>query len=378
MTTLSSSSSVAAATMITTRITTGTATPSTPTTTAMLGGTTTQQRLDVTLKLSQLQNLCKRDPVAYLEDYQAQVRRLRAELQVVGTTPLTTNNSGSTTTTTNTTNTTTTAATNNTTATTTNTSSSSSSSSDATIQRVVELIQFVAAVSSSSYKGRESQAVGNMLLGLLGGIRRHTTTTTGTSSSDSSDSSTSIVISPQQSIMVSSLHRDIRRAVVSALILMRNKGCIVPLDLLQLFFTVMSLTTVVDKTMKELLYRHMVNDIRNINKKGKRDDKVNRSIQTFLHRILQSTSSPVNGHLMIDDGNNSLTSEIASKRAVDMVCELYRRRVWTDDRTVAILASAVLHPKRNTPGRKGTTGRFALAFAQDESTTTTNGTGTQE
>ena len=339
--------------MITTRITSTkntTMTPSTTATTMMLGGTTTQQRLDVTLKLSQLQNLCKRDPVAYLEDYQAQVRRLQAELQVVGTTP-TTNNSSSTTTTTNTTTTTTTTTTN------TNTTNTSSSS-DATIQRVVELIQFVAAVSSSSYKGSESQAVGNMLLGLLGGIRRRrTTTTTGTSSSDdsndsSSSSSTLIVISPQQSIMVSSLHRDIRRAVVSALILMRNKGCIVPLDLLQLFFTVMSLTTVVDKTMKELLYRHMVNDIRNINKKGKRDDKVNRSIQTFLHRILQSTSSsPVNGHLMIDDGNNSLTSEIASKRAVDMVCELYRRRVWTDDRTVAILASAVLHPQTSVSAR---------------------------
>ena len=34
-------------------------------------------------------------------------------------------------------------------------------------------------------------------------------------------------------------------------------------------------------------------------------------------------------------------TDIASKRATDMVCELYRRQVWTDDRTVAILASAV-------------------------------------
>ena len=169
-----------------------------------------------------------------------------------------------------------------------------------------------------------------------------------TTTNSNGNTNSTIVISPQQSMIVSSLHRDVRRAVVSSLILMRNKGCIVPLDLLQLFFTVMSLTSVVDKTIKELLYRHIVNDIRNINKKGKRDDKVNRSLQAFLHRILQSSSSVnANGNPMMDDDGStmsSLTSEMASKRAVDMVCELYRRRVWTDDRTVAILASAVIHP----------------------------------
>jgi len=49
-------------------------------------------------------------------------------------------------------------------------------------------------------------------------------------------------------------------------------------------------------------------------------------------------------------GNNSsssgaegeeLATDIAAKRATDLVCELYRRQVWTDDRTVAILATSV-------------------------------------
>ena len=359
------------------------------TTTSQISGTT-QQRLDVTLKLTQLQNLCKRDPVAYYDDYSAQVRRLSAELQVM-THHAASSTSISTTTTPNTTTTTTTPNMNTTTTSTSKSNNSNNSNSgntgDSTVQRVVELVQFVAAVSSSSYKGTESDQIGTLLIGLLGGIRTTTNTTPtttststvssakvgttnskgkqlkhrrsaspsskGTSTTTSTNTgSTIIIISPQQSMMVSSLHRDVRRAVVSALILMRNKGCIVPLDLLQLFFTVMSLTSVVDKTIKELLYRHIVNDIRNINKKGKRDDKVNRSIQTFLHRILQSSSAvnsnTSNSHnmMMIDDGStmSTLTSEMASKRAVDMVCELYRRRVWTDDRTVAILASAVLHP----------------------------------
>jgi protein SDA1 len=159
----------------------------------------------------------------------------------------------------------------------------------------IELIQFAAAVSSSSYKGVESDRIATMLTDLL-------------------------------KTKALQLHRDIRKACVSALILMRNKGAVAPLDLLELFFEVMS--TVPDKDLRELLFRHIVSDVRNINKNGKRDDKVNRSVQSFLHRILHNTES----------------SEIASKRAVDMVCELYRRRVWTDARTVAILASAVESP----------------------------------
>lgn len=241
-----------------------------------MGGTGTATgagtRADVTLKLPQLQNLCKRDPASYREDYDAQVRRLESELSVLQLQPSTVPG-----------------------------------------ERVVELIQFAAAVSSSSYKGQESDRIASMLMSLLGGTK------------GISNGYTTISTLPT----AASLHRDVRKAAVSALILMRNKGTVAPLDLLQLFFSVMA--TVPDKALRDLLYRHMVNDIRNINKKGKRDDKVNRAVQSFLHRILQSEGT--------DD--TAAATEIASKRAVDMVCELYRRRVWTDDRTVAILASAV-------------------------------------
>jgi len=83
-------------------------------------------RLDVTLKLSQLQNLCKRDPDGYREDYDAQVRRLDSECGILALSPL-----------------------------------SDPSSS------LVELIQFAAAVSSSSYKGTESERIAQMLIDLL-------------------------------------------------------------------------------------------------------------------------------------------------------------------------------------------------------------------
>ena len=212
-------------------------------------------RVDVTLKLSQLQNLCKRDPAGYKEDYDAQVRRLDSECKILGL------------------------------------------SADSASKRLEELIQFCAAVSSSSYK-QEVDMISSLLIDLLSNNMHH-------------------------------LHRDIRKACVSALILMRNKGAVEPLKLMELFFRCMS--TVSDKALRELLYKHMVNDICNMNKKGKRQEKVNRSVQAFLHKVVSA-----------DDDTSQDDSATSAKRATDIVCELYRRQVWTDQRTVAILASAVL------------------------------------
>ena len=236
-------------------------------------------KLDVTLKLPQLQNLCKRDPAGYREDYDAQVRRLESECGILKLSP------------------------------------------QSPSPRLIELIQFAGAVSSSSYKGEESDRISNMLIELL----------VGSSNEETEKLNSQSVVHISMPTAALQLHRDVRKTCVSALILMRNKGVIEPLKLLELFFRIMAV--VPDKGLRELLYKHIVNDIRNINKKGKKDEKVNRSIQSFLHRVVST-------HGQEGDGDETAT-DIAAKRATDMVCELYRRQVWTDDRTVAILASAV-------------------------------------
>eukprot|EP00548_Thalassiothrix_antarctica_P006137 CAMPEP_0194136088 /NCGR_PEP_ID=MMETSP0152-20130528/6120_1 /TAXON_ID=1049557 /ORGANISM="Thalassiothrix antarctica, Strain L6-D1" /LENGTH=824 /DNA_ID=CAMNT_0038832595 /DNA_START=77 /DNA_END=2551 /DNA_ORIENTATION=+ len=254
-------------------------------------------RSDVTLKISQLQNLCKRDPDGYREDYDAQVRRLESECGILALSP-----------------------------------SSKPSNS------LVELIQFSAAVSASSYKGKESDKIANMLINLLLGNKTNNAdnNTTTISQKEEKDPNTTDRGSPLILLSSSalSLHRDVRKACVSALILMRNKGAIQPLKLLELFFRIMSV--VPDKSLRELLYHHIVNDIRNINKKGKRDEKVNRSIQAFLHRVVS-----------MSQGGAEEQTAVAQKRAIDMTCELYRRGVWTDDRTVAIVSSAVTSTTNN-------------------------------
>ena len=240
-------------------------------------------KVNVTLKLPQLQNLCKRDPEGYREDYDAQIRRLESELGLLALQP--------------------------------GTEPSKS---------LIELIQFAAAVSSSSYKGEGSDKIARILLSLLVGSATgmgEGTTTTASSIANVSSMPTAAL----------QLHREVRKTCVSALILMRNKGAVQPLQLLESFFRILS--TIPDKGLRTQLYKHMVNDIRNLNKNGKREEKVNRSIQSFLHRVVTT-------HGTVDAAEDSAT-DMAAKRATDMVCELYRRHVWTDDRAVAIVASAV-------------------------------------
>lgn len=82
--------------------------------------------------------------------------------------------------------------------------------------RAVEFIQFAVAVSSTSYKGQELDHIGTILMSLLGGTK------------DISNGNTTISTLPT----AAALHLDVRKAAFFALILIRNKGTVDPLDLL--------------------------------------------------------------------------------------------------------------------------------------------------
>jgi protein SDA1 len=244
-------------------------------------------RPDVTLKLSQLQNLVKRDPEGHRSDYDAQIRRLQSECHILSLNP---------------------------------------SSKPPT--HLSELIQFAAAVSSSSYDQETIDSVANLLVCLLLGKSHENVEEDHFKSLDALTLPSSALI----------LHKEVRKSCVSALILMRNKGKIPPLRLLELFYRVMAV--IADKGLRIQLYKHIVNDIRNINKKGKRDETVNRSVQAFLHKVVGATVKRSKDSSS-DNSEADDSIKFATKRAVDMTAELYRRKVWTDERTVAIMATAV-------------------------------------
>mmetsp|Transcript_36841 Transcript_36841/g.42415 ORF Transcript_36841/g.42415 Transcript_36841/m.42415 type:complete len:946 (-) Transcript_36841:14-2851(-) len=315
-------------------------------------------KVDITLKLAQLQNLVKRDPSGYREDYEAQIRRLESECGILTLSPQQSiamtahvvdptsksGNSGSG---------------GNLSSTGGRSARNKTSSSSGGKGKLEELIQFAAATSSSSYKGKESNRIAAILIGLLVGEQPDIDDDECDDGDDNNNKKgsqprnknkknkkehrykneqlhTMTTILPAAALQ---LPRDIRKTCVSALILMRNKGALEPLRLLELFFRLMAV--VPDKTLREILYKHMVNDIRNINKKGKRNDTVNRAIQSFLHRVVSTHGQERRSGNNSSSEGEELATDIAAKRATDLVCELYRRQVWTDDRTIAILATSV-------------------------------------
>lgn len=252
----------------------------------------------VEVKLSSLQDRCKRDPEGYRDDYEAQVRRLQSEVDILRLSPSAYNPSHT---------------------------------------NLVELIQFAAAVASSSYKGTESDRIASLLMNLLTGTDLALQAAQKDSSTRLPTPSAAFLTNISSSVSyITKLHKDVRQACVSALILMRNKGAIPPVTLFELFFQLLS--TVPDKNIRESCYKHLVNDIRNLNKKAQ-NERINRTVQSFLHKVIV-TSSAQHSH----SADTESSSDLAARKCVEMVCELYRRQVWTDARTIAILASAVESP----------------------------------
>lgn len=116
------------------------------------------------------------------------------------------------------------------------------------------------------------------------------------------------------------LKPELRKVIVWALILIRNRHLITPTRLLSLFF---KLFRVPDKGLRKDIYAHIVSDIKNANKKT-RQHNLNRTLQNFMYGMIQDES------------------EIAARKSVDVMIELYKKGVWNDEKTVNIIASAAL------------------------------------
>lgn len=114
------------------------------------------------------------------------------------------------------------------------------------------------------------------------------------------------------------LHPDVRAKLFTALIMLRNKGMLDPLLLLRLSFKLFCVT---DKALRVSLSEYIINDIKSINQK-RTDNKLNRSIQAILYNIVQEENAT------------------SARKTVEILAELYRKRVWTDARTVNVVAAA--------------------------------------
>jgi protein SDA1 len=115
-----------------------------------------------------------------------------------------------------------------------------------------------------------------------------------------------------------SLHPDVRFKLFQCLVQLHNKDMIDPVKILQLAFKLFS---VQDKNLRIAVGDFIINDIKGLNK-NKNNEKVNRKVQALLFDILAEDTT------------------IAARKTIYILSELYRRKIWTDSRTVNVIASA--------------------------------------
>ncbi|KAK9237321.1 SDA1-domain-containing protein [Lipomyces kononenkoae] len=119
---------------------------------------------------------------------------------------------------------------------------------------------------------------------------------------------------------------ELREKIVQSLVLLRNRGIISSERLIQVIFPL--LTTTNSKTFRKDIYTTLVRILKNANRNTKAP-KLNRTVQTLLFTLLESTDGPA----AAPDG----------LWAAKLARELWRRSIWDDPRTVEIMKQAALH-----------------------------------
>ncbi|KAK9790096.1 hypothetical protein WJX73_001035 [Symbiochloris irregularis] len=143
------------------------------------------------------------------------------------------------------------------------------------------------------------------------------------------------------------LDASLRLAVMRALILMRNRAQIPATDWFPFLVRMLQCS---DKTLRALMCHHFYTDIKRVNQKH-RNDQLNRSVQNLLFTAVANSQEKV------------------ARKALSIIVNLWRSRVWRDARTVSIIASALVHPSMSValPALKFFLGQDEIAEAGDDS-----------
>ena len=144
------------------------------------------------------------------------------------------------------------------------------------------------------------------------------------------------------------LEPHVRRCMVQALCLLRNRQYLEPKEVLPLYFR---LFKVQDRELRKLLLAHIVRDIKHMNQKRK-NPQVNKQLQSYMYKVIQE-----------DDA-------VAGRHALWVILDLYRRQIWTEDRIVNVISEACFskHTKVMQMGLRFLTGQFPKDQEEHEDT----------
>lgn len=113
----------------------------------------------------------------------------------------------------------------------------------------------------------------------------------------------------------------IRLTLVTCLRIMRGKDVVGPSLVLPVL---LKLFRCEDKGLRKFLHSIIVSDLKKLNINHKVQN-INRKLQNFIFNMIQDQN------------------ETASRRALNVMIELYKRKIWNDDKTVNAISEACLN-----------------------------------
>ncbi|KAI0272597.1 SDA1-domain-containing protein [Gloeopeniophorella convolvens] len=145
-----------------------------------------------------------------------------------------------------------------------------------------------------------------------------------------------------------SLSPDIRHSLVQNLVMLKNKGVITSLELLRTLFPLLPRTT--SSSLRAVIRKTILTDIKTANQRTK-NHKLNRAVQAMLFGMVERG---MDGAVTGDKGKVRSSANAGAERlansgdeamwAVVLTKELWKKGVWDDAKSVAIVALGCFHP----------------------------------
>lgn len=113
-----------------------------------------------------------------------------------------------------------------------------------------------------------------------------------------------------------SLHPYNRKKCISAIMILRAKNILYPISTIEFLLRQFNIE---DKELRKILYKYILNDVRRMNKHHK-NNKINQELKKFISQYITKYSDKT------------------AQKSLQLMIEFYRRNIWTDNRTVNIIA----------------------------------------
>lgn len=119
-----------------------------------------------------------------------------------------------------------------------------------------------------------------------------------------------------------SLHSYLRKKCAGSVMILRAKNILLPVPTITFLLKQMRLE---DKELRSMIYKYLLNDIRRMNSHHQ-NNKINQQIRAFVSAYIPKHTDKT------------------AQKSLKLLIELYKRNVWTDNRTVNIIAEACFAP----------------------------------